>query len=80
MAAGVLNGGALLLMNHALNRGRVGIVAPIVALYPLFTMLFSAFFLKTEVLGRRTLLGALIAVAGVVVLVSGQRHHDCKTA
>lgn len=33
MAAGVLNGGALLLMNHALNRGRVGIVAPIVALY-----------------------------------------------
>lgn len=71
MAAGALNSGALLLLNHALNHGRVGIVAPIVALYPLFTMIFSALFLKTELLGRRTVAGAVIAVAGVVVLVSG---------
>ena len=71
VAAGVLNGGAVLLMYHALRNGRVGIVAPIVALYPLFTMLFSALFLKTEPLGSRTLIGALVAVAGVIVLVAG---------
>lgn len=71
MAAGALNSAALLLLNHALNRGRVGIVAPIVALYPLFTLIFSALFLKTEILGRRMIAGALIAVAGVVILVSG---------
>ena len=71
MAAGALNSGALLLLNHALNQGRVGIVAPIVALYPLFTMLFSTLFLRTERLGRRMVVGALIAVVGVVILVSG---------
>jgi drug/metabolite transporter (DMT)-like permease len=71
MAAGVLNGCALLFTNHALNQGRVGIVAPLVALYPLFTMLFSTIFLKTESFGRRIIVGALMAVAGVVILVSG---------
>ncbi len=71
MAAGILNGCALLLLYHALHVGRVSIVAPLVALYPLFTMLFSAIFLKTEVLGRRLVFGALLAVAGVGALVSG---------
>jgi drug/metabolite transporter (DMT)-like permease len=71
MAAGILNGCAVLLLYHALNIGRVAVVAPLVALYPLFTMLFSAVFLKSEVLTRRTVIGGLIAVAGVVVLVTG---------
>lgn len=71
MAAGLLNGAALLLMNHALKLGRVGVVAPVVALYPLLTMLFSALFLRTEVLGARMLIAAVIAIAGVAVLVSG---------
>ena len=57
-------------MNHALHAGRVGVVAPVIALYPLFTMLFSALFLKSEPLGGRILIGALIAVAGVIVLVA----------
>ena len=70
MAAGLLNGAALLLMNHALQAGRVGVVAPVIALYPLFTMLLSALFLRTEVLGARVVIAALIAVAGVAVLVS----------
>lgn len=71
MAAGILNGCAVLLLYHALHTGRVSVVAPLVALYPLFTMLFSALFLKSEGLTRRTVLGALIAVAGVAILVSG---------
>jgi drug/metabolite transporter (DMT)-like permease len=69
MAAGVLNGCAVLLLYQALHVGRVAVVAPLVALYPLFTMVFSAVFLKTEVLTRRTVLGAVLAVAGVIVLV-----------
>jgi drug/metabolite transporter (DMT)-like permease len=71
MAAGILNGCAVLLLYHALHIGRVAVVAPLVALYPLFTMLFSAVFLKSEVLTRRTVIGGLIAVAGVVALVTG---------
>jgi len=71
MAAGILNGCALLLLYSALQSGRVAVVAPLVALYPVFTMMFSALLLRSEVLTRRTVAGALIAVAGVVVLVSG---------
>lgn len=71
IAAGLLNGAALLLMNHALKLGRVGIVAPVIALYPLFTMLLSAVFLRSEIIGIRVVLAAIIAVTGVAVLVSG---------
>jgi drug/metabolite transporter (DMT)-like permease len=34
-------------------------------------MLFSALFLKSEVLTRRTVCGVVLAVAGVFVLVAG---------
>jgi drug/metabolite transporter (DMT)-like permease len=71
MGAGVLNGCAVLLLYQALHVGRVAVVAPIVALYPLFTMVFSAVFLKTEVLTRRTVFGAVLAVVGVIMLVLG---------
>ena len=69
-AAGVLNGCAVLLTYHALQLGRVAVVAPLVALYPFFTMLFSALFLRTEVLTRRIVLGAVLAVVGVALLVT----------
>ena len=71
MAAGVLNALAVLLLYQALHTGQVSVVAPLVALYPLFTLLYSALFLRTEVLTRRVVIGALCAVAGVVVLVRG---------
>ena len=70
MAGGVLNGCAVLLLYQALHVGRVSVVAPLVALYPLFTLVFSAMFLKSERLTHRTIAGALLAVIGVVVLVS----------
>jgi drug/metabolite transporter (DMT)-like permease len=70
-AGGILNGTGLLLLNHALQTGRVSVVAPLAALYPLFTMLFSAVLIRTEVLTRRTIGGALLAITGVVLLVSG---------
>jgi drug/metabolite transporter (DMT)-like permease len=70
-AAGALNGSALLLFYHALESGSVSVIAPLVALYPLFTILFSRVFIRSEVLTRRTVGGALLAVAGVALLVSG---------
>ena len=69
MAVGTLNGGAVLLMYYALNIGTVSVVSPIVATYPLFTMLFSALFLKTEALTARVLAGVVLAVAGVAVIL-----------
>ena len=71
MAAGILNALAVLLLYRALHTGRVSVVAPLVALYPLFTLLYSALFLRSEVLTRRVVVGALCAVAGVIVLVRG---------
>ena len=71
MAAGILNAVAVLLLYRALHTGRVSVVAPLVALYPLFTLLYSALFMRSEALTRRVVAGALCAVAGVIVLVRG---------
>jgi drug/metabolite transporter (DMT)-like permease len=65
-----LNGTAVLLMCYALERGTVGVVSPIVATYPLFTMVFSAVLLKEERLTRLGILGALLTVAGVVLVAT----------
>lgn len=69
-AVGTLNGAAVLLMYHALKLGSVAVVSPLVATYPLFTMVFSAVFLKTETLGARALGGVLLAVGGVGIIVT----------
>ena len=69
MGVGTLNGAALLLMYYALNVGSVSVVSPIVATYPLFTMLFSAVFLKTEALAPKAILGVIMAVSGVAVIL-----------
>jgi drug/metabolite transporter (DMT)-like permease len=70
MAVGTLNGGAVLLMYYALNIGSVSVVSPVVATYPLFTMLFSALFLKTELLTPKTVAGVMLAVCGVAVILT----------
>jgi len=66
-----LNGTAVLLMCYALQHGNVVVVSPIVATYPLFTMVFSAIFLKREELTLRVILAAVLTVAGVVVVARG---------
>lgn len=70
MAVGMLNGSAVLLLYYALTIGTVSVVSPIVAAYPLFTMLFSAIFLKTETLSAKAITGVIFAVAGVAVIVT----------
>ncbi|TMH41426.1 MAG: DMT family transporter [Betaproteobacteria bacterium] len=68
IAVGVCNGLGVLAMYAALNSGRVSVVSPLVATYPLVTLMFSAIFLREERFGPRVLLGVALTVAGVVVL------------
>jgi drug/metabolite transporter (DMT)-like permease len=70
MLAGVCNGSAMLLMYAALVDGEVSVVAPIVASYPLFTLLLSALLLGNERFGARQLAGIAATVGGVALLAS----------
>lgn len=69
-ATGVLNGAAVLLLYHALSAGPVSLVSPIVATYPLFTLMLGAAMLREERIRRRTLFGVVLTVAGVVLLLA----------
>lgn len=66
---GLCNGAAVLAMYAALNRGAVAVVSPIVATYPLFTLLFSALLWRQEHLSLRILAGVMVTVASVGLLV-----------
>ncbi len=67
---GVLNGAAVLSMYSALNTGPVHIVSPIVATYPLFTLVLGTLVLRQERLSRRLMGGVALTVAGVVILLA----------
>lgn len=69
-ATGVLNGAAVLLLYYALDAGPVFIVSPIVATYPLFTLMLSALVLREERFNRRLSGGVALTVAGVVILIA----------
>jgi drug/metabolite transporter (DMT)-like permease len=66
---GVLNGAAVLLLYYALNAGPVYIVSPVVATYPLFTLILSSTVLREERFSRRLLVGVALTVVGVVLLL-----------
>jgi drug/metabolite transporter (DMT)-like permease len=67
-AVGLCNGSAVLSMYAALGRGPVALISPLIATYPLVTLLLSAQFLKRERVDVR-LLGAVAIMVGGVVLV-----------
>jgi drug/metabolite transporter (DMT)-like permease len=66
---GLLNGLAVLTMYAALARGPVAVVAPLVACYPLATLLFSRLLLGPANLVWSAGLGVAITVAGVALLL-----------
>ncbi|MBM4414989.1 MAG: DMT family transporter [Chloroflexi bacterium] len=67
--AGGCSAGGVLLMFQALGRGNVVIVSPLVSTNPLFTLVLATLLLRDiERITRRTVLGALLVVAGVVVV------------
>jgi drug/metabolite transporter (DMT)-like permease len=71
MATGLLNGLAVLLMYAALSAAAVSLVAPVVAGYPLVTLMLGAAVLREEALSVRTVAGALLIVGGIAYLVAG---------
>jgi len=69
---GALNGGAVLLMYLALTAAPVAIVAPIVAAYPLVTLLVGAIVLHDEVVTLPRIAGAAVTVGAIVYLVASR--------
>ena len=65
LPAGVLMGVSTLLLFLAFDRGRVTVVAPLVATATLWTVVFAALFAgRTEAIGRRLVLVTALIVAG----------------
>jgi drug/metabolite transporter, DME family len=71
--AAVINAGAILSFFTALNVGHIVRVEPVVACNPLLTILWTSIFLRQlEQLTGRIILGALVTVAGTVLVVTTQ--------
>jgi drug/metabolite transporter (DMT)-like permease len=68
-AVGLCNGAAVLSMYAALKLGSVTTVAPVVATYPLFSLLFGAFWLPQERPTPRMVIGVALTIAGVAALL-----------
>lgn len=68
---GLLNGLSVILIYAALMRGSVAVVAPLVACYPLATLVFSRIVLGAGGVGWRVALGVAITVVGVTLLLRG---------
>lgn len=68
-ATGILNGAAVLCLYYALDQGPVYLVSPIVATYPLFTLILSAAAVREERLSGTLLAGVALIVSGVVLLL-----------
>lgn len=67
--SGALMGTATLLLFHALARGDVSLVAPVIGTQPLFVMVFSAILLRhLERRERSTLVAASIVVIGTILV------------
>ena len=68
-AVGLCNGLSVLSLYAALGRGPVALVAPLVASYPLVTLLLSFVFLKHEHIGPQIVAALAVLVGGVVLLI-----------
>ena len=71
LAVGFANGTATFLLYAALGLGSIAVVAPLVALFPLFAVVLSYLFLRGEQLHALGLLGIVVSVAGVILLLVG---------
>lgn len=69
MLSGILNGIGVWFMYSALESGPVSVVSAVIAAGPLVTLAASLAFLKSERLGLRAFAGAVLTVAGVIVIL-----------
>jgi len=70
-AVGICNGAAVLAMYAALARGPVVVVAPLVATYPLVTLLLAAVLWRGTPTTLPRVAGVVLTVLGVAVLIVG---------
>jgi drug/metabolite transporter (DMT)-like permease len=70
IATGAINGAAMVLMYGALSQAPVSAVAPVIAAYPLVTVLGSALFLREEPLRPQMIAGAAITVCAIAWLAA----------
>jgi drug/metabolite transporter (DMT)-like permease len=68
-AVGIANGAAVLLLYSALRRGPVAVVSPLVATYPLVTLVLSHAFLTQERVGLSLAAGVAVTVAGIILML-----------
>ena len=68
---GISNGLATLTMFAAVRHGPITLVAPVVAVYPLVTVLLSTVMLKHIAITPRIVGGTVLAVAGVALVLAG---------
>ena len=68
-AVGLCNGLSVLAMYAALEHGPVAVISPLIAGYPLVTLLLSRAFLEKEHVGSQLIGGVTGAVCGVVLLL-----------
>ena len=71
VGVGVCNGLAVLLLYAALAHGPVALVSPLVATYPLVTVVTTMLFLGRIDGGMRLVLAVVLTVAGVALLLAG---------
>ena len=67
---GLCNGAAVLALYAALARGPVAVVAPLVACYPLVTLVLTGCFRGGVAISERLAAGIVITVAGVALLLA----------
>jgi drug/metabolite transporter (DMT)-like permease len=68
-AVGLCNGLSVLAMYAALEHGPVAVISPLIAGYPLVTLLLSRAFLGKEAVRPQLIAGVTSAVCGVVLLL-----------
>jgi drug/metabolite transporter (DMT)-like permease len=67
---GICNGIGVLALYAALARGPVLLVSPLVATYPLVTLILTAIFLRTAGTGASVVIGVTMTVTGVIFLTT----------
>ncbi len=68
---GLTNGVAALLTYTALEKGEVSIVSPLIATYPLVTLILSLFVLRNVVWNIQLVVGVIATVLGVGIILAG---------
>lgn len=70
--AGCANSGAIFTLNTALMLGNVSRVSPLIATYPLFTLILSALFYREEQITRHMVLAVILVVPSVMLITMGR--------